>query len=294
MSAIACQAATVTSGRVRAIGAPRPAAALLKAAPLPRCRAAAAPARSEQRPTVAAAATEEKVAVNYIGSEDKAQEVANQVNELGGEAMIVKADMANPEEIERMFKEVVDKWGTVEVLMKPEQWQEVINVNLSGVFYATQAATKVMGKKKKGRIISIASVVGMIGNAGQANYSAAKGGVIALMKTTAREYAGRGIVANSIAPGFIKTDMTAKIEEKYVVEMLKGVPLGRMGEPEEVAGLIRYLALDPSAAYITGQCISINGGMVIEQRKRAVQPSCQPSQPITSVRAASSASLGAS
>lgn len=143
------------------------------------------------------------------------------------------------------------------------QWQDVIDVNLSGVFYATQAATKVMAKKRKGRIVNIASVVGIVGNAGQANYSAAKGGVIAMTKTVAREYAGRGITANAIAPGFIASDMTAAIDKKYEEAILGNIPLGRYGQPEEVAGLVRFLALDPAAAYITGQTIAIDGGMTM-------------------------------
>ncbi|KAL4445835.1 hypothetical protein ABPG77_009034 [Micractinium sp. CCAP 211/92] len=204
-----------------------------------------------------------KVAVNYAGNKEKAEEVAQQIQEAGGDAIAIQGDMGKQEDIERLFKEVVDKWGTVEVLMSPQQWQEAINTNLSGVFFATQAATKIMGKKKKGRVINVGSIVGLMGNAGQANYVAAKGGVIALTKTVAREYASRGIVVNSVAPGFIETDMTAKIDQKYKDEMIKGIPLGRMGRPEEVAGLVRYLALDPSALYITGQCISINGGMLM-------------------------------
>ncbi|KAI7842249.1 hypothetical protein COHA_003890 [Chlorella ohadii] len=218
-----------------------------------------------------------QVAINYPSSSEAAEQVAAQVKELGGEAFLVKADMSKHQEIEAMIKEVSEHWGGLDVLvnnagitrdklmmqMKPDDWQAVIDVNLSGVFYASQAAAKVMGKKKKGRIISLASVVGQIGNAGQANYSAAKGGVIAMTKTIAREYAPRGIVANSVAPGFIDTAMTAKIPDNIKEQLLKGIPLGRMGDPKEVAGLVRYLALDPSAAYITGQCIGINGGMAM-------------------------------
>lgn len=144
------------------------------------------------------------------------------------------------DEIDSLVKTVVDQWGTVDVLvnnagitkdtlmmrMKPEQWQDVIDVNLSGVFYATQAATKVMGKKRKGRVVNIASVVGLVGNPGQANYAAAKGGVIAMTKTVAREFSGRGITANSIAPGFIASDMTAAIDKKYEEAILSSIPLG--------------------------------------------------------------------
>jgi 3-oxoacyl-[acyl-carrier protein] reductase len=129
---------------------------------------------------------------------------------------------------------------TLMMRMKPEQWQDVIDVNLSGVFYATQAATKIMGKKRKGRVVNIASVVGLVGNAGQANYAAAKGGVIAMTKTVAREFSGRGITANSIAPGFIASDMTAAIDKKYEEAILANIPLGTIGS------ILYYLLIEQS------------------------------------------------
>ncbi|GAB4813159.1 hypothetical protein N2152v2_000205 [Parachlorella kessleri] len=218
-----------------------------------------------------------KVVVNYRDESLKgdAEEVAKEVEAAGGEAFIVQADMTKNDELKAMYDAVVDKWGTLDVLvnnagitrdtlmmkMKPEQWQLVIDINLSAVFYNMQFATKIMGKKKKGRIVNISSVVGMTGNAGQANYSAAKAGVIGMSKTVAREYAPRSITCNAVAPGFIASAMTAAIDEKYKEGILAGIPLARMGTPEEVAGLVRFLALDPAASYITGQVVPINGGM---------------------------------
>jgi len=176
-----------------------------------------------------------------------------------------------------MIKTAVDAWGTIDVLvnnagitrdglmmrMKTSQWQEVIDLNLTGVFLCTQAACKIMMKKKKGRIINIASVVGVVGNAGQVNYSAAKAGVLGLTKAVAKEYSGRGLNVNAIAPGFIASDMTAKLGEDLEKKILETIPLSRYGQPEEVAGLVEFLALSDAAGYMTGQVINIDGGMVM-------------------------------
>eukprot|EP00898_Chlorokybus_atmophyticus_P002940 jgi/Chlat1/3647/Chrsp238S03640 len=218
-----------------------------------------------------------RVAVNYSRSPEGAEAVAQEVISLGGDAMTVGADVSKPDQVEALFKQVMEKWGTVDVLvnnagitkdtlmmrMKLEQWQSVIDLNLTGVFVCTQAVTKIMSKKRKGRIINIASVVGITGNVGQANYSAAKAGVLGLTKTTAREWASRNIVANAVAPGFIKSDMTAALSADIEAAVMKTIPLSRYGSPEEVAGLVKFLALDPAAAYITGQTITIDGGMVM-------------------------------
>lgn len=224
---------------------------------------------------LALAAEGASVVINYASSSQAADTVVSEITAMGGEAIALQADVAQADQVEALFKAVMDKWGRVDILvnnagiardtlllrMKLEDWQAVIDLNLTGVFLCTRAASKIMLKQRSGRIINITSVVGETGNPGQANYSAAKAGVIGFTKTVAKELASRGITVNAIAPGFIATDMTADL--KAAEEVLKLIPLGRYGQPEEVAGLIRFLAADAAAAYITGQIINIDGGMVM-------------------------------
>jgi 3-oxoacyl-[acyl-carrier protein] reductase len=215
-----------------------------------------------------------KVVVNYANSSGAADELVAQIASTGGEAIAVQADVSKAEQMDALFSTVMAQWGRVDILvnnagitrdtlllrMKPEDWQAVIDTNLTGVFLATRLASKIMLKQKSGRIINIASVAGQMGNPGQANYSAAKAGVIGFTKTVAKELATRGITVNAVAPGFIATDMTNDLK---VEGILQYIPLGRYGQPEEVAGMVRFLASDAAAAYITGQTFNVDGGMVM-------------------------------
>lgn len=215
-----------------------------------------------------------KVAVNYASSSSAADELVAQIASDGGEAIAVQADVSKSDQVDALFSTVMEKWGRVDVLvnnagitrdtlllrMKPEDWQAVIDTNLTGVFLCTRAVSKIVLKQKSGRIINIASVAGQMGNPGQANYSAAKAGVIGFTKTVAKELASRGITVNAVAPGFIATDMTSDLKAEGILQF---IPLGRYGQPEEIAGMVRFLAADPAAAYITGQTFNVDGGMVM-------------------------------
>ncbi len=227
------------------------------------------------RSTALALASEgASVVVNYASSSTAADEVVKTITDAGGNAIALQADVSKLDQVDTLISKTLEKFGRVDVLvnnagitrdtlllrMKPEDWQAVIDLNLTGVFLCTRAVSKVMLKQKSGRIINITSVAGQMGNPGQANYSAAKAGVIGFTKTVAKELASRGITVNAVAPGFIATDMTSDLKSD---EILKYIPLGRYGEPEEVAGMIRFLAADPAAAYITGQVFNVDGGMVM-------------------------------
>lgn len=216
------------------------------------------------------------IAVNYSGSEAAAQATVDQVKALGRKAIMVKANVADADEVAAMVESVQAEFGHIDILvnnagitrdtllmrMKDSDWDDVININLKGVYLVTKAVSKLMMKQRSGRIINMSSVVGVTGNAGQANYSASKAGVIGFTKTCAKELASRGILVNAIAPGFIHTDMTDVLPEKVKEATLAAIPLHRMAEPKEVASVAVFLASE-YASYITGQVLNVDGGMVM-------------------------------
>jgi 3-oxoacyl-[acyl-carrier protein] reductase len=219
---------------------------------------------------------------NYFSPNDPdaeaaaAAETEKLVADAQGFAASKSINIANENEVVNFFQEIIDKTGRIDVLvnnagitkdgllvrMKEQDWDAVLNINLKGAFTCTKIAAKIMMQQRSGRIINMASVVGVTGNAGQANYSASKAGLIGLTKTAAKELASRGVTVNAIAPGFIETDMTASLSEKARNAMLSQVPLGRPGYPEDIAAAVAFLASD-SASYITGQVIHVSGGMYI-------------------------------
>ena len=214
------------------------------------------------------------VVVNYASSSNAAAEVVAQIEAIGGQAIAFKANVANSDEVDQLIAATMEKFGRIDVLvnnagitrdtlllrMKLKDWQAVIDLNLTGVFLCTRAVSKIMLKQKSGRIVNITSVAGQMGNAGQSNYSASKAGVIGFTKTVARELAPRAITVNAVSPGFIATDMTEGLKADPILQM---IPLARYGQPEEVAGMIHFLASSPAAAYITGQVFNVDGGMVM-------------------------------
>ncbi|MBQ8692152.1 MAG: 3-oxoacyl-[Synergistaceae bacterium] len=217
------------------------------------------------------------IALNYNSSEEAAESLVAEIKALGVNAVKFKADVSSQEDCAKLFKDIKAAMGSsVSVLvnnagitrdnllmrMKPDEWQAVINANLNSVYYCTREAIRDMAKARYGRIINIASVVGLIGNAGQANYAASKAGIIGFTKSVAREYASRGITANAIAPGFIATKMTDVLKDDIKAGIEAQIPAGHIGTPEDVANAVKFFASDASA-YITGQVLAVDGGMTM-------------------------------
>ncbi|MBU5334063.1 3-oxoacyl-[acyl-carrier-protein] reductase [Anaerocolumna aminovalerica] len=214
------------------------------------------------------------VIINYCGSKEKAEEIVNQIKENGGTAIAYQADVADFEAVKTMFSDITKEYGRIDILvnnagitkdnlilkMSEEEFDAVINTNLKGVFNCLKQASRIMLKQKEGRIINISSISGVVGNPGQANYCAAKAGVIGITKSLAKELGSRGITVNAVAPGYINTDMTAVLKDDLKEKVTELIPLKRLGEVEDIAETVAFLASD-KASYITGQTIQVDGGL---------------------------------